>query len=166
MCVSWLFFFVKQKTAYGMRSMDWSSDVCSSDLGTGAVVSETPCGTVPCKWRFLARNRLIVARSDATVVVEAGVRSGSLNTAAHAASLGRALGAVPGPVTSAASAGCHRILREYDGACITGADDVRELLGVTVRGGAEVSGRTGELTRLLDAASTRVRADAAELARR
>src|SRR3546814_16384892 len=96
MCVSWLFFFVKQKTAYEMRISDWSSDVCSSDLGTGAVVSETPCGTAPSKWRFLARNRLIAALSDATVVVEAGVRSGSLNTAAHAAYLGRALGAVPG----------------------------------------------------------------------
>lgn len=142
------------------------ADLIERIATAGAVVSETPCGTAPSKWRFLARNRLIAALSDATVVVEAGVRSGSLNTAAHAASLGRALGAVPGPVTSAASAGCHRILREYDGACITGADDVRELLGVTVIGAAEASGRTDELTRLLDAASTRVSAGAAELARR
>src|SRR3546814_17405971 len=131
MCVSWLFFFVKQKTAYEMRISDWSSDVCSSDLGTGAVVSETPCGTAPSKWRFLARNRLIAALSAATVVLEAGVRRGSLNTAAHAASLGRALGAVPGPVPSAASAGCHRILPAHDGACLPGADAVRETPGVT-----------------------------------
>lgn len=66
----------------------------------GAVVSEVPCGAAPTKWRFLQRNRLIAALSDATIVVEAGWRSGSLNTAGHAASLGRPLGAVPGPVTS------------------------------------------------------------------
>ena len=62
----------------------------------GAVVTEVPCGAAPTKWRFLARNRLIAAAADATVVVEAGWRSGSLNTAGHAATLGRPLGAVPG----------------------------------------------------------------------
>ncbi len=132
----------------------------------GVVAGETPCGTAPSKWRFLARNRLIAALSDATIIVEAGVRSGSLNTAAHAASLGRALGAVPGPVTSAASAGAHRILREFGGVCITGADDVRELLGLTVSAPAVTGSRTPELTRLLDAASTRVATPALELARR
>lgn len=132
----------------------------------GAVIAETPCGTAPSKWRFLARNRLIAALSDATVVVEAGVRSGSLNTAAHAASLGRALGAVPGPVTSAASAGCHRILREHDGVCVTGPHDVLELVGADVRAATAPAGPSRELQRLLDAASTRVARDAAELARR
>ncbi len=97
----------------------------------GAVASDVPCGSAPTRWRFLARNRLIAAGSDATVVVEAGWRSGSLNTAGHAAELGRPLGAVPGPVTSAASAGCHRLLREYDAHCVTGSADVRELLGIT-----------------------------------
>jgi len=66
----------------------------------GAVLSELPCGAAPTKWRFLQRNRLIAASSLATVVLEAGWRSGSLNTAGHAAALGRPLGAVPGPVTS------------------------------------------------------------------
>jgi DNA processing protein len=74
------------------------------------------------------RNRLIAAASDATVVVEAGRRSGSLNTAGHAAALGRPLGAVPGPITSSTSAGCHRLLREYDAVCITSAADVVELV--------------------------------------
>jgi DNA processing protein len=95
---------------------------------SGAIVSELPCGTAPTKWRFLQRNRLIAAASDATVVVEAGRRSGSLNTAGHAAALGRPLGAVPGPVTSSTSAGCHRLLREYDAVCITSAADVVELV--------------------------------------
>ena len=54
---------------------------------SGAVVSEVPCGSTPTKWRFLQRNRLIAALAEATVVVEAGWRSGSLNTAGHAAAL-------------------------------------------------------------------------------
>jgi DNA processing protein len=93
----------------------------------GAVISELPCGAAPTKWRFLQRNRLIAALSQATVVLEAGWRSGSLNTAGHAAALGRPLGAVPGPVTSAASAGCHRLIREFDAVCVTNADEMAEL---------------------------------------
>lgn len=132
----------------------------------GAVLSETPCGTVPSKWRFLARNRLIAAMGDATIVVEAGLRSGSLNTAGHAAALGRPLGAVPGAVTNASSAGCHRILREYDGVCVTGVDDARELIGLDAAARVSLGPRTDDLTRVLDAASTRVARDAPELARR
>jgi len=96
-------------------------------VDNGAAVSEVPCGVAPTKWRFLQRNRLIAAAARATVVIEAGSRSGSLNTAGHAAALGRPLGAVPGPVTSSASAGCHRLLREYDAACVTNADEMAEL---------------------------------------
>lgn len=94
---------------------------------SGVVVSELPCGSAPTKWRFLQRNRLIAAASRATVVLEAGWRSGSLNTAGHAAALGRPLGAVPGPVTSAASAGCHRLIRDFDAVCVTNADEMAEL---------------------------------------
>lgn len=94
---------------------------------TGAVVAELPCGAAPTKWRFLQRNRLIAAASEATVVLEAGIRSGSLNTAGHTAALGRPLGAVPGPVTSPASAGCHRLLREFDAVCVVDADQMAEL---------------------------------------
>lgn len=95
----------------------------------GMVLSELPCGWAPTKWRFLLRNRLIAAVSQATVVVEAGWRSGSLNTANHAATLGRPLGVVPGPITSASSAGCHRLLREYDATCVTTAQEILELVG-------------------------------------
>jgi DNA processing protein len=94
---------------------------------TGAVVSEIPCGSAPTKWRFVSRNRLIAATTSATVIVEAGWRSGSLNIAGHAAALGRPVGAVPGPVTSAASAGCHRLLREGLAQCVTNADEMAEL---------------------------------------
>lgn len=95
----------------------------------GVVCTEVVPGTAPTRWRFLQRNRVIAALSQATIVTEAGMRSGSLNTAGHACELGRRLGAVPGPVTSSASAGCHRLIREYDAALVTCADDVREILG-------------------------------------
>lgn len=138
-------------------------------IRSGVVASEVPCGSAPTKWRFLARNRLIAAISAATVVVEAGWRSGSLNTAGHAAALGRPLGAVPGPITSAASAGCHRLLREYAATCVTSAAEVRELLGAADDERAGVDDprpRTNERTRVRDAMSTRAWRDAQEIARR
>jgi DNA processing protein len=77
----------------------------------GLVLSEYPPGTTAARHRFLVRNRLIAALSSATVVVEAGVRSGARNTAATAAALGKQLLAVPGPITSGQSVGCHDLLR-------------------------------------------------------
>ena len=96
----------------------------------GALVSEVPPGSLPTKSRFLQRNRLIAAAGRATVVVEAAWRSGAMSTAHHAARLLRPVGAVPGPVTSMASAGCHRLLREGVAVCVTDAAEVRELAGV------------------------------------
>ncbi len=131
----------------------------------GAVLSEVPCGSAPTKWRFLQRNRLIAAAGAATVVVEAGWRSGSLNTAGHAAALGRPLGAVPGPISSAASAGCHRLLREYDAVCVTNAQEVRELWGDGVDDVAPEPSVSPDQIRLLDALSTRTPRVVTEIAR-
>lgn len=78
----------------------------------GAIVSECPPGVHPTRARFLIRNRLIAALSRGTLVVEAALRSGALNTAGHALTLRRHVAALPGPVTSEMSAGCHRLLRE------------------------------------------------------
>ncbi|WP_411722554.1 DNA-processing protein DprA [Mycetocola sp.] len=123
-------------------------------IETGAVLSEMPCGGQPSKWRFLQRNRLIAAVSDATVVLEAGWRSGALNTAGHAAALGRPLGAVPGPITSAASAGCHRLIREYDAVCVTSVDEMVELAGgEPARPEPVPSERSSDEVRVLDALS-------------
>lgn len=137
---------------------------------TGAVVGEVPPGSAPTKWRFLQRNRLIAALSAGTVVVEAGWRSGSLNTAHHASALGRPVGAVPGPVTSAASAGCHRLLRELEATCVTSAADVRELLGwrdaLIPVADAEQGSRTTDRTRVRDALSGRSARSAEDIARR
>ena len=94
----------------------------------GLVVSEWPPGCRPARLRFLIRNRTIAALSRGTVIVEAGERSGALNTARHAADLGRPLMAVPGPVTSAQSAGCHRIMRDWGATCVTSAADIIEML--------------------------------------
>ncbi|MGR0318016.1 DNA-processing protein DprA [Agromyces sp. ZXT2-3] len=119
---------------------------------TGAVVSELACGAAPTRWRFLQRNRLIAAAAAATVVLEAGVRSGSLNTAGHAAALGRPLGAVPGPVTSPSSAGCHRLLREFDAVCVTDAAQMAELVafGAEEDGDDDARSRPGAATRTLE----------------
>lgn len=93
---------------------------------TGLIVSELPPGSTPTRWRFLERNRLIAALTRATVVVEAGWRSGAINTARTAQSLGRTVLAVPGPITSQASAGCHRLIREGAADLVTSADEVLE----------------------------------------
>jgi DNA processing protein len=93
----------------------------------GVIVSEVPPGSSPTRNRFIHRNRLIAALASATVVVEAGWRSGASITAREAAELGRPVGAVPGPVTSTASVGCHRLLREGS-ICVTAVDDVVELV--------------------------------------
>jgi DNA processing protein len=93
----------------------------------GVLVAEVPC-TVPSEARrFLSRNRLIAALSDAVVVVEAAVRSGAMNTASHAAALGRGLGVVPGRWEDGASAGCFRIVRERGALVLTEPQDVEML---------------------------------------
>ncbi|WP_258371217.1 DNA-processing protein DprA [Curtobacterium sp. MCBD17_021] len=78
----------------------------------GALLAECPPGTRPSRWRFLARNRLIAALGTVSVIVEAGARSGALNTAHHAGQLGRPVFAVPGPYSSSASVGCHRLIAD------------------------------------------------------
>lgn len=94
----------------------------------GLLFTEYPPGVRPARHRFLTRNRLVAAVSGAAVVVEAGLRSGAANTASWARALGRVVAAVPGPVTSSASAGCHALLR--NGAeLVTRADHVVELMG-------------------------------------
>jgi len=94
----------------------------------GVIVSEWPPGRTVSRLRFLVRNRVIAALATGTLVVEAGERSGALNTARHARDLGRRLMAVPGPVTSDISAGCHQIIRDWQGMLVTRAADVIEHL--------------------------------------
>lgn len=74
-------------------------------IAGGAIVSELAPGAAPTKWRFAARARVLGGLSQASVIVEAGWRSGSLLLAAETAQLGRRVGAVPGPITSSWSIG-------------------------------------------------------------
>lgn len=98
---------------------------------TGLVISESPPGAAPHRHRFLSRNRLIAAFATGTVVVEAARRSGAANTAHHAFTQGRPVMAVPGPVTSAMSAGTHDLLRREPepALLVTGVEDVLALVG-------------------------------------
>jgi DNA processing protein len=104
-------------------------DLLTYIADTGLVVSELPPGCAPTKVRFLSRNRLIAALALGTVVVEAAVRSGALNTANWASACNRVLMGVPGPVTSAPSEGVHELLRTKDAALVTRGSDVLELVG-------------------------------------
>ncbi|MFI6602021.1 DNA-processing protein DprA [Nonomuraea sp. NPDC050536] len=104
-------------------------DLFAQARDQGVIVSECPPGVPPTRGRFLVRNRLIAALSRGTVVVEAALRSGALNTAKHALALDRHLAAVPGPVTSAMSAGCHHLLRERKAVCVTSPEEMIDLVG-------------------------------------
>ena len=97
---------------------------------SGVVVSELPPGAHPTRTRFLERNRVIAALTRGTVVVEAAIRSGARNTAGHADRLSRTVMAVPGPVTSASSAGCHQMVRDEGALLVTSAADVVDAVGV------------------------------------
>lgn len=94
----------------------------------GAVLAEVPPGSSPTRWRFVERNRLIAALSRVTCVVEAAHRSGAMSTAARAERLNLPVAAVPGPVTSPMSYGCHRLLRR-GAICVTSAEELAELAG-------------------------------------
>src|SRR5690606_10598962 len=131
---------------------------------SGCVIAEAPSGVPPTRWRFLARNRLIAALASATVVVEAGQRSGSINTAGHAAALGRPLGAVPGPVTSGSSTGCHRLLREYGAALIERPEHIVELVDGPEEESAPLDALTSDEVRVLDALSRRAARSVDDLA--
>ncbi|HSS32422.1 MAG TPA: DNA-processing protein DprA [Solirubrobacterales bacterium] len=105
----------------------------------GLVISEFPPGATPWKWTFPARNRIMAAMTGMTVVVEGAARSGSLITADLAADLGRDLGAVPGPVTSRASAGPNNLLA--GGACVV--RDAQDVLDAMLGAGAQRLERSG-----------------------
>ncbi|OII60656.1 DNA protecting protein DprA [Streptomyces sp. CC53] len=120
----------------------------------GLVIGELPPGDHPTPTRFILRNRVIAALTRGTVVVEAAHRSGALATARDAQRLGRHTMGVPGPATSALSAGVHELLR--DGAVLVAdADDVTELVGAI--GDLAPARRGPVLPRdLLDPATARV----------
>lgn len=109
---------------YPLENKPLAAEIAES----GAVISEYAPMSKPRGGMFPQRNRLIAAAGLATIVIEAPERSGALITARLAGELGRSVGALPGPVNSRASQGCHRLIRD-GGVLISNADDVLELLG-------------------------------------
>jgi len=122
-------------TAYPAAHRSLWRQICEK----GLVISEFPPGAAPWRWTFPARNRIMAALSGMTVVVEAAARSGSLITADLAADLGRDLGAVPGPVTSRASAAPNNLLA--GGACVV--RDAQDVLDAMLGAGATRLDRSG-----------------------
>jgi DNA processing protein len=105
----------------------------------GLMVSEFPPDATPQRHRFLVRNRLVAGLTSGVVVVEAGLRSGSLATARQAARMGRMVMGVPGPVTSHESAGVHTLLRANPEALlVTRAPEIVEAVGAI---GADLADR-------------------------
>ena len=94
----------------------------------GLLLSEVPPSVAPTRQRFIDRSRILAALSSATIIVEAGSRSGSLHTATEAAQRGRLVGAVPGPVTSAASTGTNLMLQSGQASVITNGSDIMRMV--------------------------------------
>ena len=93
----------------------------------GAIISEYPPGTEARSFHFLERNRIVSGLSDAIVITEAAIRSGTISTAMHAIEQGREVFVVPGNITSPLSAGCNNLIKQ--GAHpITSADDILEII--------------------------------------
>ena len=106
----------------------------------GAVVSESPPGESVRRQRFLTRNRVIAALGRATLVVEAADRSGTTATARAASAMNRPVLAVPGPIFSPASAGCHRMIREGLAILVADVPDLLDMLDLTHGGRAGPAG--------------------------
>lgn len=121
----------------------------------GVLLSEAPPGSTPARRRFLTRNRIIAACSRGTLVVEAATRSGAATTARWAEHLGRVLMAVPGPITSAVSAGSNELLRSRHAVPITRAEEVIEALG---RLGADLAEPRRGTARAADALEPKLQA--------
>ena len=109
---------------YPLENQKLFKDITKS----GLLISEVMPNTESKPYRFLVRNRLIAALSRSTVVVEAKFISGSIRTARDAAEIFRPVFAIPGPVTSALSEGCHRLIAERVADIATSLDEILEVI--------------------------------------
>lgn len=93
-------------------------------LEQGGLISEYPIGTNPDRENFPTRNRIVAGMTDATLVVEAGIKGGALITARLASDYDRDVFAIPGRVNDVHSAGCNRLIKENRAALVTCAADI------------------------------------------
>jgi len=130
-----------------------NSDLLKRITQTGAVISELPPGSVPTKWRFLQRNRLIAALAQSTLVIEANWRSGALNTVSHSERLNREVFAIPGPISSPKSAGTNKLIADGRAQLVVDGQDLLDRLGVQVQlpTAIELAGLGAIEVRVLDA---------------
>ena len=96
----------------------------------GLIISEYDGDQMPVNWMYPRRNRIVAGLSQATLVVEAGLKSGTLITANFARKFGRKIFAVPGPITSEVSKGTSQLLKEGAG-LVTSAKDILDFFGVS-----------------------------------
>lgn len=118
--------------------------------GNGALVSEYAPGTPPLPHRFLERNRLVSGLADIVIVTEASLRSGTMNTVSHALGQGKDVYAVPGPITSAMSAGCNALIAQGATPIVDIERFIDQLLPGAHTGQASVFADTPEQQRLID----------------
>lgn len=109
---------------YPLENQKLFKDITKS----GLLISEVMPNIESKPYRFLIRNRLIAALSRSTVVVEAKFISGSIRTARDAAEIFRPVFAIPGPVTSPLSEGCHRLIAERVADIATSLDEILEVI--------------------------------------
>lgn len=108
-------------------------------MATGTLISEYPPGTEPAGFHFPLRNRILTGLAMGVAVVEAPVQSGALISARHALEQNREVFAVPGPIGSAASLGCNRLIQRGEAKLILSATDIlEELQGMTAWSGRVV----------------------------
>jgi DNA processing protein len=128
-------------TVYPPQNRQLARDILA---GHGALVSEFPPGTPPDAINFPRRNRIIAGLSRATVIIEAGERSGALITADFALEQGREVLCVPGPILSPTSAGSNDLLKQ--GATpVTSVDDILAALDLDIGQNADVARRVPKL---------------------
>lgn len=112
------------------------TQIAQQMLSDGCWVSEYPPGVSPERYNFVGRNRIIAGLTEATLVVEAGLKSGSLITANLAAGYGREVLAVPGRLTDTYSAGCNKLISENLAVLVSSGESIVRSMGWELRGNA------------------------------